>query len=115
MLSFGLTVAGIGMGIVFTELILLVGVIYVLSIFAGRINGSKPHKTIKPDRVQEEFVSREADAASDEENVLVVIAAALACFGRNGTRIAKITRIKGASASAWSNAGRLDTMDLRQL
>lgn len=117
MFGFGLTVAGIGMGIVFLELILLVFVIYAISKCAGLINEKKQSQGTKPVQVTAEpaplAVSQEVP--NDEDDILAVIAAALACCGQDAKRIASITRTKAAAAAAWSHAGRQDTMSLRQM
>lgn len=118
MFGFGLTVAGIGMGIVFLELILLIFVIYLISSGAARINGIKSPKSVKPVQGKAEpapvAVSQSEQAANDNEEVLAVIAAAIACFDSN-VRISTISRIKGADSPVWSHAGRHDVMSARQI
>lgn len=117
MFGFGLTVAGIGMGIVFLELVLLVFVIYAISKCAGLINEKRQPQGTKPVLATAEpaplAVSQEVP--SDGDDILAVIAAALACCGKDAKRIASITRTKAVGAEAWSHAGRQDTMNLRQM
>lgn len=118
MFGFGLTVAGIGMGIVFVELVLLIFVIYLISRGVAQVNRIKSPKSVKP--VQEKAepapvaISQGEQAVNDNEEVLAVIAAAITCFDSN-VRISTISRIKGTDSPVWSHAGRHDVMSARQI
>lgn len=115
MLGFGLTVAAIGIGTVFTELILLVFVIYGISAIANAITGKKSEAGVSP---VQPSVAQPAAVQAQEENddgIVAVIAAAIASMGLGGVQITAIRRINGVSGPAWSHAGRLDTMNARQV
>lgn len=116
-LGFGLTVAGIGMGIVFTELILLVAVIFLISIASKMIEGKKNSAPAVVVQKEEKLPGAEAEEKkeAEEDEVIAVIAAAVAACFQGQATIRSITHIAGASAPAWSHAGRQETMALRQL
>ena len=119
MLGFGLTVAGIGMGIVFFELVLLVFVILAISKTAALIDVKKNVKSAEPLKTTAaaqavEIQSLEAEAGNDDD-LVAVISAAIASFSSRGMTIKAISRLPGINASAWSQAGRIDTMNLRQI
>jgi len=117
MLGFGLTVAGIGMGTVFAELVMLVGVIWVISSAAKMIEGKKNPVTVKTEQPQvvQAAPAPTVAAAQDDDDVAAVIAAAVAAFSKGTMVIKAITRMPGVQAPSWSMAGRQDTMSLRQI
>jgi sodium pump decarboxylase gamma subunit len=115
MLGFGLTVAAIGIGTVFTELILLVFVIYAISGIANIITGKKPKAGAS---TAEQNVAQPAVVQAQEENddsIIAVIAATIASLNMGSVKITAIRRINGVSGPAWSHAGRVDTMNSRQV
>lgn len=118
MLGFGLSVALIGMGIVFGALIFLVFVINAISAVSKMVE-KKPDPVAAPKKpeaaVQQAPVSAAAAAPEDESDVLAVIAAAIACLTQGTMAVKTITRITAAGVPAWSSAGRQETMNLRQI
>lgn len=113
MLKFGLTVALIGMGVVFIELIFLVYVIRLITFIAGKIEAKKNPVTVKSSK-QEETMQNDAEAVDDEE-IIAVISAAVAYLTQGSASIKTIKRLPGTAAPAWSAAGRMDIMNSRQL
>lgn len=118
MLKFGLIVAVIGIGVVFSILILLIACIKLLGYILDSTNKQAkqpslptPHEAIKADE--------------SEEEVVAVIAAALAYmqeteqaennFYRNNLIIKNIKRIPEVNAPTWSLAARKDAMNMGQL
>ncbi|MCR4442534.1 MAG: OadG family protein [Peptococcaceae bacterium] len=113
---FGLTVTAIGMGVVFIELIFLVYVINVISWTSKRMDGKKNAaqvKTVKAES-QAEVSAAALDTEKDDE-IAAVISAAIAYMTQGSTVIKVIRRLPGANAPAWSGAGRMETMNLRQI
>lgn len=115
MLGFGLTVAGIGLSTVFLELCLLIVVIYVISAVARAIEGKKPDAGVN---VQQQSLAPATVPvqvpAESEDDLIAVIAAAIASLDMGSVRITAIRRVTGVSGSTWSHAGRMDTMSVRQ-
>ena len=115
MLGFGLTVAAIGIGTVFAELILLVFVIYAISGIANLITGKKSEAGAG---TAQQMVAQPAVVQAQEANdddIVAVIAAAIASLSMGSVQITAIRRINGVTGLAWSHAGRLDTMNSRQV
>lgn len=114
MLKFGLTVAFIGMGVVFIELIFLVYVIRFITFITGKIEVKKTPVTVKSSK-QEETMQAAAEVAVDDEEVIAVISAAVAYLTQGSASIKTIRRLPGVAAPAWSAAGRMEVMNCRQL
>lgn len=119
MLGFGLTVAAIGMGIVFFELVLLIVVIKLITMgsraITGRNGAQQPQQ--KPAPPAQAVVAAPAEikaAEDDEDEIAAVIAAAVAYLTQGTAVITAIKRIQGTTGTAWSQAGRQETMSLRQ-
>lgn len=116
MLKFGLIVAFVGIGVVFSILILLIACIKLLGFFTNSADKQAmapslpaPQKKIEPD--------------TNEEEIVAVIAAALAYLQENETSenvfhhniIKTIKRIPEVNAPTWSLAARKDAMNMGQL
>jgi sodium pump decarboxylase gamma subunit len=115
MLGFGLTVAAIGLGTVFSELVLLIFVIYAISAVTKAISGKKSEAGVSPAQQQAaQPAAVQVQEANDENDIVAAIAAAVASLNLGSVRITAIRRICGSSAPTWSHAGRLDTMNSRQ-
>lgn len=115
MLSFGLIVAAIGIGVVFLELILLIFIIKGISLFAGTIENRR-------NRTDKQQVNHQAatetnlkiEAHEDNDEIIAVIAAAVASMSHGTAYVKAIRCLPGTNAPAWSYAGRSETMNLRQ-
>ncbi|QNB45970.1 hypothetical protein BR63_06365 [Thermanaerosceptrum fracticalcis] len=112
LLTFGLQVALIGLGIVFVALTFLIGVIKVMAVATGNREVKKTPKVAAP-------VTKGADPAAavkkeDDSDVIAVIAATVAFLTQGRMSIKTITRVPGGHAPSWSLAGRQETMNLRQ-
>ncbi|MDX9872921.1 MAG: OadG family transporter subunit [Clostridia bacterium] len=115
MLGFGLTVAGIGLGTVFIELCLLIFVIYIISAVAKAIQGKKPEAGANVVQQPAAPAAVQVEALESDDDVIAVIAAAVASLEMGSIRITAIRRIAGVGGATWSQAGRLDTMYARQV
>lgn len=114
MLKFGLTVAFIGMGVVFVELIFLVFVIRFITFITGKIDVKKTSVKVESSK-QEETIQTAAKIAVDDEEVIAVISATVAYLTQGSAAIKTIRRLPGVAAPAWSAAGRMEVMNCRQL
>ena len=115
-LIFGLKVALIGMSIVFIALVFLIFVIYAISAIIQILESKNtPLAGKKPEAAVNSNPAILTAADQDDTEVFAVIAAVIAAYSPNVTRVKTITRILGANTSAWSNAGRIETMILRQI
>ena len=115
MLGFGLTVAAIGIGIVFFELVLLIFVILLITFAARAIENRKtaiPGK--KPEITVQNAAPAIVKAENDDDDVIAVIAAAVACMTQGASVVTAIRRVQGVSGPIWSQIGRQETMSVRQ-
>lgn len=114
---FGLQVALLGIGIVFLALVFL---IYLIKLMTKLTNSPKQKKeSLEPvakgkDPVSQKEQLDEQLSATDNLELIAVIAAAVASMTQGKLKIKAIKRIQEEKASAWSIAGRQDTMSLRQ-
>jgi len=115
MLFFGLKVAFIGIGTVFSALVFLIFVIYAISAVAKALeskvaytNEKKPAAAVEPNP----GILTAANQADSE--LIAVITAAIAVASQNSVNIRAITRVLGSATPSWSNAGRVEKMNLRQ-
>ena len=116
MLFFGLKVAFIGIGTVFSALIFLIFVIYAISAVAKALEPKTAYTNEKkPDAAVEPNPEILTAANQDDGEIIAVITAAIAAYGQNSSHIRTITRVLGSAAPPWSNAGRVETMNLRQI
>ncbi len=101
-----------GFVVVFSVLLLLIGVIKLYSLIVGKAQSIGSKRTVKSDApaVQRETEPEENTPAEEgiPEEVVAVIAAAVATMygGRGRAKIKSIKRAGGRSA--WANAGVLD-------
>lgn len=115
MLIFGLKVAFIGIGIVFCALTFLIFVIYAISAVAKALEPKVAYTNEKKPAAAVAHNPEILTAANqDDSELIAVITAAIAAYGQDSLRIRTITRLIGSAAPAWSNAGRVETMNLRQ-
>ncbi len=116
MLVFGLTVAAIGMGIVFCELVLLIFVIMLITFVSRAIENKR---TTLPEKKAEVVVQLAASASiehniqNEAEEVLVVIAAALAAMDNAEKRFIPLNRGDNNIHPAWYQAGQDEVMTLK--
>lgn len=109
MLGFGLKVAFIGIAVVFSALVFLIVVINLMSQMLGEKKRPEP-VVVTPVQKAEPVKTEE-----NEDEVVAVIAAAVACLSQGALKIKAITPLSGQNTPAWSMAGRQETMNLRQL
>ncbi len=115
MLSFGLTVAVIGIGVVFLELILLIFIIKGISLFASTIEKRRNRIDKGKENHQETTgTTLKIEACEDNDEIIAVIAAAVASMSHGTAYVKAIRCLPGTNAPAWSYAGRSETMNLRQ-
>lgn len=116
---FGLTTALIGMGIVFSELIFLVFVTQGVTAFAKGIEAKKNPKNsvsgVDSPRAEVAAAAPSQEAGAEDDNVAAVIAAIVAYMSQGTMSVKTIVRLPGSAGSAWSMAGRQETMNLRQM
>lgn len=106
-LTFGLTVALIGMAIVFAGLVLLIGLIKVVAMATGNIGKPKQEKKAEPAPVAAPAVQAAAPAANADDQLIAVITAAVAAMMAdtgNGFVVRRVRRI--SNTPAWSKSGR---------
>lgn len=113
MLGFGLKVAAIGIGTVFLELVLLVFVIMFITKITRMITGKKPEAGVTS-KGQTVTQPAQTSIQGNDDDIIAVIAAAIAAMGSQDIHITAIRRITPVNAPVWSHAGRLDTMNSRQ-
>jgi sodium pump decarboxylase gamma subunit len=112
-LIFGLQVAALGIGIVFVALVFLIFVIKGMT-KATELSEVKKN-TDNSMIIKKEAVPQEAPLiAEDDDEIMAVIAAAVACLTQGKLRIKTIRRVKEENVPVWSAAGRQETMCLRQ-
>lgn len=119
MLGFGLTVAFIGIGIVFATLAFLVLVIWAITACARIVDRPKTEagtvqKTALIETKPQEKPEQAGLSGEDDPEVIAVITAAIASVLQGPVRIATIKRLPANAASPWSSAGRTEVMSLRQ-
>ncbi|MBE5778566.1 MAG: sodium pump decarboxylase [Clostridiales bacterium] len=106
----GLGVAGVGMLVVFTGLVILIGFIKVLALFSGEKKPKKAEKKPAETKAVIPTPAPVAPAAPVAEgipaDVIAAITAAIAAVwdGGNGFVVRRVKRI--SNAPAWSRAGR---------
>lgn len=120
MLGFGLTVAFIGIGIVFATLAFLILVIWAITAGVKLIERPKTEagtvqKTASIETKPQEKPIQINSCGEDDPEVIAVITAAIASVLQRPVRIATIKRIPANCASPWSSAGRTEVMNLRQI
>lgn len=115
MLQFGLTVAFIGMGVVFGVLVFLIFVIKALNKITiiqakwGKLKYDK--STVQDMDSSQHAVSNTIQ--EDPEEIVAVIAAALALAELPREKFIPIRRLGGDSVPAWFEAGHEETMSLK--
>ena len=114
MFIFGITVAIIGMGIVFCELVFLIVVIKLITLASKSITSRKNGIAVKPAEISSKEIAPAGIEAQDDGEIAAVIAAAIACMTQSTTVIKAIKRIQNVNGSTWSQAGRQETMSVRQ-
>ncbi len=112
-LIFGLEVAVLGMGIVFSALVFLIGVIKVLGMATEKLAEKKQasKSVAAKDNAQEQKIT---PTAEDNGEILAAISAAIACMTQGSGRIVTISRVREEDVPGWAAVGRQETMKLRQ-
>ena len=107
-LIFGLQVTGIGIGIVFLGLVVLIGLVKLIGVVTGAMGQKKeaPKPAPQPVPQPEVAVVEEASAAEDDGALIAVITAAIAAMLDDGSAfvVRKVRRV--TNTPAWSKAGR---------
>lgn len=108
-MSFGtaLLVTLIGMTVVFIGLCVLIGIIKLLAFVTGQMGKPKAKKAENPAPVAAPVSEPVADEAeTDDEALIAVIAAAVACMMEDNTGfvVRRVRRVN--TAPAWQKAGR---------
>ena len=109
-IQIGLSTAAIGIVVVFVGLIILIGMIYVMTIFTRR-TGNKPSKAPEaPKAVLPPAAAPAAEEEGEEEDdsaVIAAITAAIACVWKDeetGFVVRRVRRIQ--NSPAWQRSGR---------
>lgn len=114
MLTYGLKVTLLGMGIVFIALYFLMFLIQVQSKFFTLKSSNQVITINQVDSRVEKPKPIQIKDYDDENEIAAVIAAAIAACGHQIV-IKNITRIYRNYGSPWAQSGRVETMKLRQL
>ena len=107
-LIFGLTVALIGMAIVFAGLVVLIGLVKLLVLATGSIGKPKQEKkAAEPAPVAAPVVEAAVPAAGADDELIAVITAAIAAMmdGDNSGFVVRHVR-RVSNTPAWSKSGR---------
>ena len=112
-LIFGLTVALIGMGVVFVGLVILIGSIKLISLAS---NGRKPKAAKAPetaavaeaDEIVAPVLAQDVAAENVSSDIMAAIVAAISAVwqGESGFTVRRVRRLH--NAPAWNRAGRED-------
>ena len=70
-------------------------------------------KAVAPEIREEQFMS--VPVAMDDDEIITVMAAAVAYLTQGGGVLTTIRRVAAPGVPSWSLAGRQDTMNLRQI
>lgn len=109
-LIFGLTVALIGMAIVFAGLVVLIGLVKLLVLATGNIGKPKQEKKAAepaPAPVAAPVAEAAAPAAGTDDELIAVITAAIAAMmdgDNSGFVVRRVRRV--SNTPAWSKSGR---------
>ncbi|HOE57650.1 MAG TPA: OadG family protein, partial [Bacillota bacterium] len=109
MLSYGLIVTGVGMGMTF---IVLIGLAYMLGILKVLSNKGTEKKTeiIKLDDTEEPLQVTEASAEDEGEIVAAIIAALSVFMGSSSNLIVRSVKRVEDNAPVWAKVGRHEQM-----
>lgn len=109
-IQIGLSTAAIGIVVVFVGLIILIGMIYVMTIFTRR-TGNKPSPAFEAPKaslppVPEPAVEEEGEE-EDDSAVIAAITAAIACVWQDEEKGFVVRRVRRVQNSpAWQRSGR---------
>lgn len=107
-LIFGLTVALIGMAIVFAGLVVLIGLVKLLALVTSGIGKPKQEKkAAEPAPVAAPVAEAAAPAAGADDELIAVITAAIAAMmdgDNSGFVVRRVRRV--SNTPAWSKSGR---------
>lgn len=112
-LIFGLEVTVLGVVIVFIALTFLIYLIKVMTKLT-KVSEKKANTPESISAKQETVFSGEPAVLENNEEIVAVIAAAVASVTQGKMKIKTIKRIQDEKTSAWSRMGRQETMFLRQ-
>ena len=109
-IQIGLSTAAIGIVVVFVGLIILIGMIYVMTIFTRR-TGKKPSPAPETPKASlppaEGPAAEEEEAEEDDSAVIAAITAAIACVWQDeetGFVVRRVRRVQ--NCPAWQRSGR---------
>ena len=115
-LQIGLSTAAVGITVVFIGLIILIGMIYVMTLFTRRTGKKKAEIASPAPAAAPVPVSVPEETAEDEDdgNVIAAITAAIACVWQDentGFVVRRVRRIQ--NSPAWQRAGREEQVQNR--
>lgn len=115
-LQIGLSTAAVGMTVVFIGLIILIGMIYVMTLFTRRTGKKKAEIASPAPAAAPAPVSVPEETAEDEDdgNVIEAITAAIACVWQDESTGFVVRRVRRVQNSpAWQRAGREEQVQNR--
>ena len=115
-LQIGLSTAAVGITVVFIGLIILIGMIYVMTLFTRRTGKKKAEIASPAPAAAPAPVSVPEETAEDEDdgNVIAAITAAIACVWQDESTGFVVRRVRrGQNSPAWQRAGREEQVQNR--
>ena len=115
-LQIGLSTAAVGITVVFIGLIILIGMIYVMTLFTRRTGKKKAEIASPAPAAAPVPVSVPEETAEDEDdgNVIAAITAAIACVWQDESTGFVVRRVRRVQNSpAWQRAGREEQVQNR--
>ena len=115
-LQIGLSTAAVGITVVFIGLIILIGMIYVMTLFTRRTGKKKAGIASPAPAAAPAPVSVPEETAEDEDdgNVIAAITAAIACVWQDESAGFVVRRVRRVQNSpAWQCAGREEQVQNR--
>lgn len=115
-LQIGLSTAAVGITVVFIGLIILIGMIYVMTLFTRRTGKKKAEIASPAPAAAPAPVSVPEETAEDEDdgNVIAAITAAIACVWQDESTGFVVRRVRRVQNSpAWQRAGREEQVQNR--
>lgn len=116
-LTFSLSVALLGMMVVFVGLVLLIGAIRGVSALINKTEKKPAQPSVKPEaQVQSQpvltpaVVEENIDVAVDDTQLIAVIAAALMAYQGTGKQLVVRSVRRVGTRSAWAEAGRRERL-----
>lgn len=109
-LKYGLSVAVVGILIVFVALVILIALIYVMNLIVnGTANKKKPSEQVKQAESDAAPIVIQTTEVGGDEIIAVITAAITAMMDAEGAKggfVVRSIRRVGSTAPAWNRAGR---------